>query len=504
MFNTRKTNSLDFSPFKKTLLASILSFLFLFPSPANAKPDHELETKLETFMAYLMETLDVVPGYSIAVATTEGPLLAKGYGTTSASDDQPMDADTQVYIASSTKSLTGLAVASLANKGLIDLDTPIEEYLPDLAGAPAGGVTLRQLLSHTHGLQEGGLTWRTAFSGQHTPEILLEIVKNMPLSENPNDFSYTNTGYVIASLVLEHHFDKSWKTIVEEEVLKPAGMTLTTAYVSALGDDYARPHSWYGIKNPFTFPKKDNTMHAAGGHFSTASDMARWLQAQLSDGIIDGKQVFAPGVVASTQRPQTSLEAEFYTYKRHHYGFGWYQADYNGHLMYHHFGSFSGYRAHVSFIPELGIGVAVLINDASQPGFYLPDMIANYIYDLAAGVENPEAPYREEIAKIAGMIQPMVGKSLPERPRNAPDDEARYAGSYYNEDFGTISFLMVDRELVVTFGNLSSKTTYKENGSIRMELTPYNGTLGEFVEDQNGVITGIQYRGTLYARERGE
>jgi hypothetical protein len=168
--------------------------------------------------------------------------------------------------------------------------------------------------------------------------------------------------------------------------------------------------------------------------------------------------------------------------------------------MYHHFGSYAGYRSHVSFIPELEIGVAVLINDASRPGFNLPDLVANYIYDLAAGTESPQAKPKSEIARIAEMIRPMAGRTPPERPRGAPDNEARYAGRYHNEDFGTIAFAMMEGELVATFGNLSSRTTYKQDGAIRMELSPYQGTLGTFVENEEGDVTGFQYRGAYYSR----
>jgi len=477
-----------------------LTLILMFSRTATAEVERGMETDVDEFMAYLMKNLDVVPGCSIAVVTPDSTVFAKGYGTTAEPGGQPMDANTQVYIASSTKSLTGLAVASLAEKGLIDLDIRIDKYVPELEGSNAGRVTLRQLLSHTHGLVEDALTWRTAYSGQYTADTLLTLVKDMPLSETPGEFNYTNTGYVIASLVLEEHFGKSWKDIVAEEVLMPAGMASTTAYVSALQDDYAQPHSWYGVKNNYPLSKQDSTMHAAGGHFSTANDMGQWLQAQLSDGKINGRQVYAPGLVNSTHTPNTALEAEFYTYRRHHYGIGWYQAEYNGHLMYHHFGSYSGYRSHVSFIPELKIGVAVLINDASRPGFNLPDLVANYIYDLAAGTELPEARPRAEIAEIAGMIKPMAGRTPPERPRAAPDNEVRYAGSYLNESFGTITFAMVEGELIATFGNLSSKTTYKEDGAIRMELSPYEGTLGTFTEREDGNVAGFQYRGAYYSR----
>lgn len=476
-----------------------LTFLTAFSTAGTTAPQ-DLPEKVEAFMAALIETLDVVPGYAIAIAGPEQALFVKGYGTTKAENGAPVDSHTQFYIASSTKSLTALAIASLAERGLLDLDTPIKNYLPSLAGAPAGEVTLSQLLSHSHGLMEEALTLRTAFTGDYTQAILINIIRNLPLSETPEAFAYSNTGYVIASLVLEQTFGKSWKTIVEEEVLNPAGMTATTAYVSALQDDYARPHSWYGVKNSFPLVKQDSTMHAAGGHFSSAADMARWLQVQLSGGSINGEAIFAPGLVAGTHLPRVELDAEFYTYKRHHYGFGWYQVDYNGMEMYHHFGSFSGYRSHVSFIPELGIGVAVLINDTSRPGFNLPDMIANYVYDLASGKETPETPYQAEIAKIAEMIAPMAGHSPPDRPRNAPGDEAKYVGSYSNPEFGTFHFEMKDGELQVSIGNLSSKTTYMDDGAIRMELTPYQGTLGVFQEDENGTITGFRFRGASYTR----
>lgn len=478
----------------------VSTLIFVLVLPAGAAAEQDMAERVDAFMSYLVENLDVVPGYAIAVASLDSTILASGYGTTAEPGGHPMDADTQVYIASSTKSLTGLAVASLASKGSIDLDIRINEYVPELGDSAAGKVTLRQLLSHTHGLAEDALTWRTAYSGDYSDKILLKIVKSLRALETHREFSYSNTGYVVASIVLEHHFGKGWKDIVAEEVLTPAGMSSTTAYVSALGTDFARPHSWFGVKNKLPMSKRDNTMHAAGGHFSTANDMGRWLQAQLSDGKIDGRQIFVPGLIDSTHRPNATVQADFYTYKRQHYGIGWYEADHRGYSMYHHFGSFSGYRSHVSFIPELRIGVAVLINDASRPGFNLPDLIANYVYDLAAGAENPEFKAKTEIAQIAEMIEPLAGRIPPVRPRNAPVDEARYAGRYSNEDFGTIELKTDEGEIVATFGNLTSRTTYKEDGAIRMELVPYEGTLGTFVEDSDGQVTGFQYRGAFYRR----
>ena len=126
--------------------------------------------------------------------------------------------------------------------------------------------------------------------------------------------------------------------------------------------------------------------------------------------------------------------------------------------------------------------------------------MANYIYDLAAGVDQPEVKARAEIARIAESIRSMAGKTPPERPRQAPADEARYAGSYRNRDFGEIRFSMSGGELEVSFGNLSSRITYREDGAVRMELTPFRGTLGRFVENEEGSVTGFEYRGAYYAR----
>ncbi|MEE8294761.1 MAG: serine hydrolase domain-containing protein [Sphingomonadales bacterium] len=493
-------------PNQKTLTAAkgaLFGTLLMFNPSFQAFADEiNYQEKIDTFMADLKTDLDVVPGYSIAVVRGDEILLATGYGITDVSSKSQVSADTLFYIASSTKSFTGLAVASLAQKSLLELDIPIKNYLAELEGSPAGEVTLIQLLSHTHGLEEEALTWRTAFTGDHNPEKLMEIVKNMPLSETPDAFNYQNTGYVIASMVMERVTGKSWKTVVEEQVLGPLGMAGTTAYVSKLPETgVALPHTWFGSSIQFPLVKIDSTMHAAGGHFSTANDMAIWLEAQLNDGLVDGKQIFPEGLVEGTHQARTSLEATFAAYKRHHYGFGWYQADYRDQQMIHHFGSFSGYRSHVSFIPALGMGVAVMINDTSRPGFNLPDTIANYIYDLAIDGENAGEAQRQEISGIAEMVAPMIGRTMPERPRNAPENEARYAGTYHNDEMGTLSFAMENDELVLTFGALSSKTTYKEDGSIRMELEPGRGTLGVFVEGENGTITAFRYRGFNYERQ---
>ena len=106
--------------------------------------------------------------------------------------------------------------------------------------------------------------------------------------------------------------------------------------------------------------KEDDTMQSAGGIYSTASDMARWLTANLA--AAHGVPTPIPAdVIAATHRPVAAMEERFEMFRRTGYGLGWYSGEFGGETLYHSFGGFAGARAHVSFMPARDVGVAVLV-----------------------------------------------------------------------------------------------------------------------------------------------
>jgi len=498
------------APILKLATALVLAG-FIIPVAADINP-RDLESKVDQLVASMQTEIDALPGLSIVVVQNEKELFRKGYGVANTTTQVPFTADTLSYLASGTKSFVGLAVAILAEQGELDLDRPVgPTYLADLDQEQLGifaGTTLRQLLTHTHGLEAEPVELRTAYTGNLATGEIWKLLGQMQPSESGDVFDYSNFGYVAASYVLEHFFGEPWQNIVERLVLAPAGMDDTVFKVSDLLDrPYASPHRWRGSTQPVPVYKRDNTMHAAGGNFTTVGDLSRWLRLNLNDGALDGKQVWPAAAVQLIRAPLTSMEQEFYEFQRKTYGLGWYDSDYDGERLFHHFGSFTGYRAHISMMPEVGMGVAILANDFSPPTAYLPDMIASYIYDLALAKPLPEEKYAVQIAETVEKMAPYRGRTMPERPRNAPSDESSFAGVYESERWGVIELRNKDGVLRFHWGNAVSDLIYldeDEGTFMRFELSG-DGYLAKLIRNDDGDVSALGFRGyELRKRDQGD
>lgn len=422
--------------------------LALTAAPARAQ-EADIGPRLDRFIEGAMAELGVPPGLAIAVVRGDETLHLRGFGYRDVEARLPVEPETVFYIASSTKSFTGLTAAVLAARGEIDLDWPFSRLIPEARlPADAGGlppVTLRDLLTHSAGLENFGIVFRTAYSGQHDAAGLVALIERSEPGERA--FEYDNIGYVLASLALERATGRSWKTLLDEEVLRPLGLRRTTASVRRAeigGWPIAAPYG--GSPDGFEripFVKTDATMHAAGGLLSTAADLAVWLRAHLGQGRLNGRQVLPADAFREAHRCAVPVEAEFERFRRTGYGLGWYCAEWEGERMLHHFGSFSGARAHVSFLPAHGVGVAVLINDDGH-GFLLPDLIARYAYESLLGRPDVEVRFAREIEAFAETMRADMEEQRSarlERAARAPSlgrGTEAYVGTYENPDLGTL------------------------------------------------------------------
>ncbi len=488
----------------KGVTAAIVAFGW-FAGVAVAGEQNPIAAGVESFVAELGK-LGIEPGLAISIVSGDEVLLDATYGTADAASERAATADTRFYLASSTKSFTALAVALLAHEDKVDLATPISKFFPDVSltePLSSDAITLRDLLTHTSGLSNRPTGWRTAYTGEYDHDLLVSLIDDSLPLETGEAFSYTNYGYVLTSLILEEQFDRGWKEIVRDKVLRPAGMKATTANPSGIAEkNKARPHAWAGGSNRLALEKSDAMMHAAGGHYTTSGDMARWLQLQLHDGILNGRRVFPEGVVASTHRKIAEVDQEFHTYHRTGYGLGWYIADYEGETMLHHFGSYVGARAHVSFLPKHDIGVAVLMNDASPVTMHLPDMLANIVYDrvleLSGAAENRAAALSELEAgtkRFRGMPPPGSGGPLVDNP-------TRFAGRYHSPTTGTIALAVEEGKLIARMGPLSSPVTrYRDTDSLRWELIPLRGQVVGVVEGEDGSVVALTFNGSEFGRQ---
>jgi CubicO group peptidase (beta-lactamase class C family) len=241
-----------------------------------------------------------------------------------------MEKDSVFWIASMTKSISATAVMILVDEGRLSLDEPASKWLPELkrvklaSGPPRREITLRDLLSHTAGIQ---FPPRKPTDGaQSLKNYALELIKP-PLSFEPGSAYEYNFGITIAGRIVEIASGQSFEEFTAARIFKPLGMRDTTFHPDErlrrrlvktykTGDDGQSLAPGY---NPFI--TQDATVrHMAepsGGLFSTAADMARFYQMILNGGEWDGKRIVSAAAVAEMTKAHTAGGKEL------NYGLGW-------------------------------------------------------------------------------------------------------------------------------------------------------------------------------------
>lgn len=179
-----------------------------------------MASELATLLAKARED-KVFSAAAWSVGTADG-VLDRGLLGTTAWDGPPVRADSVWDLASVTKPITGLAVLALADRGVLDIDARLTEYLP--AWREKGGITVRQLLTHTSGLPGGTPLYRE----HRTREALLDAIRFGPLRTAPGArVEYSSQGFIVLGLIAEAVGGTPLDRLVAELVTAPAGMTGT-------------------------------------------------------------------------------------------------------------------------------------------------------------------------------------------------------------------------------------------------------------------------------------
>lgn len=453
----------------------------------------EIDAAVERAMA-----LDLAPALSVAVYSRRG-VYARGFGLEDIQTRAPVSADTAFYVASSTKSMTALALAALDARGVLDLDATLAEFSPESAFPPAtrpGEVRLRQLLAHIGGIANEPIEFRFAYSGQHDRDTLWRLLAvSEPNSAAPfGTFQYTNVGYNIATLLTDRKVGVRWQDLLHREIFDPAGMTRTSTSMSrakASGWSIAKPHRFAGsgARERSYLEKTDQTMHSAGGVIMSAQDAARWLELMIEDGRVGRRRCVPAEVVQGTRTPIATVNVDFDGYRREQYGLGWYIGPYRNERMLHHFGGFSGTRAHVSYLPDQAIGVAVFTNDGTV-GLRLINSIANYIYDRAGGYADAQQRFEAALEGLKARYDEAARRVVAERASRANLQPTltrplqAYAGVYENAEWGSIEVSVEDPSLRVTYGVLRALAEpFSKSDAMWVELEPGEGEALQFEGD---------------------
>lgn len=251
-------------------------------------------------------------------------------------------------------------------------------------------------------------------------------------------------------------------------------------------------------------------MHAAGGHFASARDLGRFVAAHLGDGVVEGERIFPAGVLASTHRKHVDQDREFGPFQRYGWGYGWDLGTFEGDTIVHRFGSFTGYRSHMSFMPSHGIGVIVLVNGGG-PASPAADLMATYIYDRLIGKPDVAATYESRLAELetraAEGLQELIDHRAERKARQVPLPHPleAYAGTYEHPALGRMEWRVVDEQLEVSMGVARSDVEVyaAAENELRVELTGGGEVIGFTFPDGGGPAESLEYNGFRMVRVDG-
>jgi serine beta-lactamase-like protein LACTB, mitochondrial len=210
---------------------------------------------------------------------------------------RPVTPRTRFGVASITKAFTGVALLQARERGLVDLDAPIQRYVPGFPVKPEGTITLRLLAAHLAGIRHWGPERNASLYARHFDDVkdVLPLFSNDPLVARPaSKYSYSSYGYNLIAAAIESATGTGFQRYVEAGVLARLGLRETGFDdVRRLDPRMASRYSFYDLDSyaelqaPVRVPRWDYSHNIAGGNmYSTAEDLVRFGRALLRPGLL--------------------------------------------------------------------------------------------------------------------------------------------------------------------------------------------------------------------------
>jgi len=343
-------------------LAAALILAGSAPAPAQAAPQ-ALAPPRDTLSA-IAEARNRIfgwmasteaPGVSVAASKAGRLVWSQGIGCADLEQEVPLTPISRLRIGSVSKPLTSALLGLLVEEGRLDLDAPVQTYVPDFP-RKAWPITTRQLAGHLAGVRHykpGEFESRQHYA---TVREGLEIFENDPLLFEPGTkFSYSSYGWNLISAVLEGAAHESFLSMMKRRVFGPAGMAHTsaddpTAIVPDRGRFYTRTDDTGAVVNAGYV---DNSIKWAGGGFlSTAEDLVTFGNALLEGRLLQSDTL---RLLWTSQKTADGKETE--------YGMGWgVRRDSKGRRRISHSGGAQGGTAYLLIYPEERFVIAMIVN----------------------------------------------------------------------------------------------------------------------------------------------
>ena len=370
----------------RTLLVLMCVTLTLVLSVGTVKASRTLqaETDFAAIDAYVTEQMNNlgIPGMALGIVQDGQIAHLGGFGVADSSG-RAVTPQTPFYLASVTKSFTTLAVMQLVEAGKIDLDAPVQTYLPwfELADKEASAqITVRNLLSHTTGIstQDGN---RDLFSQQGLEETVRGLGNVSLTRPVGRSYQYSNLNFVIAGLIVEKVSGQSYADYVTQHIFEPLDMRHSHASQAlALADGLSEGHH-YMFGHTFKWERPVPPSQLPEGYLiASAEDMSHYALAQLNDGRYGDTSILSPQGIAELHDPATATNEG-----DEHYALGWAVGALDGIPIVYHTGDLGHFSTIILLMPDLGSGVVLLANATGFEQLAQANQIAIGVVSLLNG-----------------------------------------------------------------------------------------------------------------------
>lgn len=299
-----------------------------------------------------------IPGVFVTIVEDDSTIFQAGFGYSDMDKKIQVTSKTLFEIGSNSKAFTALGILLLQEEGIIELDSPVSDYIPWLTfyyKDEIAAVTIEQLMHHTTGIPFRTIDLIPESKDMDALEQTIRSIDQLELKYKPGTvYEYATINYDVLGLVIEYVTGISYENYIDEFILSP--MKLEHTYMNKLNQTELSKGYMLGFQFPYNYEApvyRGNT--PAGYIISCGDDMAKWLKIQLGT---SSDSVFHTALIEQSHQANKKLPS---LKNGSSYAGGWFSFQ-NGGGEYIHGGNNPNFSSSLAFYTEEQIGIAVLGN----------------------------------------------------------------------------------------------------------------------------------------------
>jgi len=463
----------------------------------------EHSRQLKDFALSAMNSLNV-PGAAIAIVQDGHMVYAEGLGVRSLDRPDPVTLQTRFMIGSVTKALTTFLMARLVDQKRLSWSTPVVDLLKGFALADPE-ITQRLQMRHTAsastGMPRQDYEFIFRYSGVTPEERMAQMKAMRPTTGFGETFQYSNLlvaagGYAAGrACIPEGPLEEAFDRVMSDLVFRPLRMNDTfLQQEDALRGEAAAPHAMGfdgRVHNiPISMELSVYSVAPAGGIWSTAPDLARYVLLELANGRLPGGELLiSEEALLERRRPGIKID------DKNSYGLGLIISNESGLRIIHHGGNTLGFSADMYFLPDSGFGAVVLTNAYAAIEFLAG--IRQKIRELVFRAELRA----EKIVETAKMAKGDFLTRLHTRVRADAESTAwigAILGTYRSTELGGARISKTDHGYRIDFdewsSNLAAEIQMGGDRLLRLTSPPWAGAMKMLVRDGELVLDAAQMK----------